>query len=58
MLIYNLEQEENMAKNWKIITKAMASRIIQKGKRAQFLSKDALIKDCTIMNREHERLNT
>jgi hypothetical protein len=30
----------------------MAARIIKKGERVQFLSKEALIQDCTIMNRE------
>jgi hypothetical protein len=30
----------------------MAARIIQKGEKTKFLSKEALIKDCTVMNRE------
>jgi hypothetical protein len=51
-LIYNLEQEENIAKRRKPITEAMAARFIQRGERAHFLSKEALASDITVMNRE------
>jgi integrase len=52
VLIYNAEKEEDIAKRRKPITAEMAARIIKKGKNAPFLSKEALMSDVTVLNRE------
>lgn len=52
IIIDNLSKEENIARRRKPLTKQMAARLISHGKEAHKLSKEALIKDITIINRE------
>lgn len=51
-LISNLQKEEDIARRREPVTKQMAAKLIKNGRGENFLSKEALIADITVINRE------
>ena len=51
-LYKNLQQEEDIAKRRAPLTEAIAAEIIKRGKKADKLSKEALLKDITVISRK------